>query len=69
MNMKKMNVTNRMYEAGALAIVRAETLDRACEIAEGCMKGGVPVMEMSYTLNTPEISYRVFLKNMEMHSA
>lgn len=52
MNMKKMNVTNRMYEAGALAIVRAETLDRACEIAEGCMKGGVPVMEMSYTLNT-----------------
>ena len=28
MNMKKMNVTNRMYEAGALAIVRAETLDR-----------------------------------------
>ena len=26
MNMKKMNVTNRMYEAGALAIVRAETL-------------------------------------------
>ena len=41
MNMKKMNVTNRMYEAGALAIVRAETLDRACEIAEGCMKGGV----------------------------
>ena len=51
MNMKKMNVTNRMYEAGALAIVRAETLDRACEIAEGCMKGGVPVMEMSYTLN------------------
>ena len=36
MNMKKMNVTNRMYEAGALAIVRAETLDRACEIAEGC---------------------------------
>ncbi|WP_418289694.1 ketohydroxyglutarate aldolase, partial [Massilicoli timonensis] len=39
------------YEVGALAIVRAETLERACEIADGCIKGGVPVMEMSYTLN------------------
>lgn len=51
MMMKKMNITNQMYEAGALAIVRVETLQRACEIAEGCMRGGVPVMEMSYTLN------------------
>lgn len=49
--MKKMNITKQMYEAGALAIVRAETIERACEIAEGCMKGGIPVMEMSYTLN------------------
>lgn len=51
MNMKKMNVTKQMYESGALAIVRAETIERACEIAEGCIAGGVPVMEMSYTLN------------------
>ena len=49
--MKKMNITKRMVEIGALAIVRAETLDRASEIAEGCIKGGIPVMEMSYTLN------------------
>ncbi len=51
MKMKKMDVTRRMYEVGALAIVRAETLERASEIADGCIKGGVPVMEMSYTLN------------------
>ncbi|WP_032122514.1 ketohydroxyglutarate aldolase [Clostridium amazonitimonense] len=49
--MKKMNITKRMAEIGALAIVRVETLDRASEIAEGCIKGGIPVMEMSYTLN------------------
>lgn len=48
---KKMNITKKMVECGALAIVRAETLERACEIAEGCIKGGVPVIEMSYTLN------------------
>ncbi|QIK69428.1 ketohydroxyglutarate aldolase [Erysipelothrix sp. HDW6C] len=49
--MKKVNVTKRLYDVGALAIVRAETLERACEIADGCIEGGVPVMEMSYTLN------------------
>lgn len=49
--MKKINITQKMVEVGALAIVRAETIDRACEIAKGCIKGGIPVMEMSYTLN------------------
>lgn len=49
--MKKMKVTQKMYEAGALAIVRAETIERACEIAEGCINGGIPVMEMSFSLN------------------
>lgn len=49
--MKKINITQKIVEVGALAIVRAETIERACEIAEGCIKGGIPVMEMSYTLN------------------
>lgn len=50
--MKKMKVTQTLYNVGALAIVRAETFSRACEIAEGCINGGIPVLEMSYTLNT-----------------
>jgi 2-dehydro-3-deoxyphosphogluconate aldolase/(4S)-4-hydroxy-2-oxoglutarate aldolase len=49
--MKKMDILNQMYESVALAIVRAETIERACEIADGCIKGGVSVMEMSFTLN------------------
>lgn len=49
--MKKMNVTQTMFNVGALAIVRAQTIEKASEIAEGCIAGGVPVMEMSYTLN------------------
>lgn len=51
MKMQKMEITRRMYEVGALAIVRAETIERACEIADGVIEGGVPVMEMSFTLN------------------
>ena len=51
MKMRKMNTTKKMVESGALAIVRAD-VERACEIADGLIEGGVPVMEMSYTFNT-----------------
>lgn len=50
--MKKVDITKRIVDCGALAIVRAETFERACEIADGCIKGGITVMEMSYTLNS-----------------
>lgn len=49
--MKKATVTKHLYDVGAMAIVRTESFERACEIADGCIEGGVPVMEMSYTLN------------------
>lgn len=49
--MKKLEIMNRLIDIGALAIVRAETKERAFEIADGCIAGGIPVMEMSYTLN------------------
>lgn len=50
--MKKVDITKRILDVGALAIVRTNSFERACEIAEGCIKGGIPVMEMSYTLNS-----------------
>lgn len=48
--LKKVTTTKFMYDIGALAIVRTDSFDRAVEIAEGCIAGGIPVMEMSYTL-------------------
>lgn len=59
----------KMYEVGALAIVRAETLERACEIADGCIEGGVPVMEMSFTLNMLARSSADLRKNTEINYA
>lgn len=50
--MKKANITQFLYQTGALAIVRTDSFERACEIAEGCIAGKTPIMEMSYTLNS-----------------
>ncbi|MGT2948763.1 bifunctional 4-hydroxy-2-oxoglutarate aldolase/2-dehydro-3-deoxy-phosphogluconate aldolase [Streptococcus devriesei] len=49
--MKKLAVLNRIHEEKVMAIVRVDTLERAKEIAEGCLEGGVSILEISYTNN------------------
>lgn len=49
--MFKAETTMRMYNTGALAIVRVQTIERGLEIAEGCLNGGIDILEISYTLN------------------
>jgi 2-dehydro-3-deoxyphosphogluconate aldolase/(4S)-4-hydroxy-2-oxoglutarate aldolase len=50
MNMQKVEVTRRIRECGAMAVVRVETVERGLEIARGCLDGGIDVLEISYTL-------------------
>lgn len=56
--MKKLDYMNRIYDSGALAVVRAST-DRVLEIAEGIVKGGVDVMEVSYTIDSAADSIKI----------
>ncbi|SDZ65656.1 2-dehydro-3-deoxyphosphogluconate aldolase / (4S)-4-hydroxy-2-oxoglutarate aldolase [Evansella caseinilytica] len=48
--MMKNDVLTRIERTGIMAIVRVETIERAFEIADGCLDGGVDVLEISYTL-------------------
>ncbi|AEB07644.1 2-keto-3-deoxy-phosphogluconate aldolase [Coriobacterium glomerans PW2] len=50
MAMEKAVISKSIYECCAFAVVRTPSVDRACEIAEGCLRGGVNVLEISYTL-------------------
>ena len=47
---QKAELTKRIAETGAMAIVRVETIERGIEIANGCLEGGVSCLEISYTL-------------------
>ncbi|MCM3797461.1 ketohydroxyglutarate aldolase [Caldibacillus thermoamylovorans] len=47
--MFKLNVMQRIVNTGAMAIVRTNTVERGIEIAEGCLNGGVDIIEISYT--------------------
>lgn len=48
--MFRTTILNRIEETTIMAIVRVETIERAVEIAEGCLAGGVDCLEISYTL-------------------
>ena len=41
----------RIKKTGLMGIVRVETIERGIEIAQGCIDGGVDVLEISYTNN------------------
>ena len=43
-------VLQKLDEVKAMAIVRTESFERACEIADGLIEGGIPIMEISFTL-------------------
>lgn len=49
--MKKNEIVYRIEKTGLMAIVRVETAERAFEIADGCLNGGIDVMEISFTNN------------------
>lgn len=49
--MIKAENTMRIFDTGIMAVVRVETIERGIEIAQGCLDGGVDVMEISYTNN------------------
>lgn len=48
--MFRADIENRILKTGTMAIVRTKTIERGIEIAEGCINGGVDVLEISYTL-------------------
>lgn len=48
--MQKAEITKRIADTGAMAIVRVETVERGYEIAQGCLDGGIDCLEISYTL-------------------
>lgn len=47
--MEKEKIITTIKEIGVMAVVRVETIERGLEIAQGCLDGGVNVLEISYT--------------------
>lgn len=47
--MQKNEIVSHIARTKVMAVVRIDSLERGIEICEGCLAGGVDVMEISYT--------------------
>src|SRR5688572_19378474 len=50
MSIQKLEVLNQIIATGLVAIIRADVSDHAERIAEACAKGGVTVLEITFTI-------------------
>lgn len=48
--MDKEKIITRITDSGIVAVVRAESADKAKKITEACIKGGVPAIELTFTV-------------------
>ncbi len=48
--MDKETVLTKITETGIVAVVRADSADKAKRITEACIKGGVPAIELTFTV-------------------
>lgn len=48
--MDKEQIITRITDSGIVAVVRAESADKAKRITEACIKGGVPAIELTFTV-------------------
>nr|WP_132283351.1 bifunctional 2-keto-4-hydroxyglutarate aldolase/2-keto-3-deoxy-6-phosphogluconate aldolase [Natranaerovirga hydrolytica] len=48
--MSKYETLKRISDVGVVAVVRAENEDEASKIAEACIKGGIPAIEVTFTV-------------------
>ena len=48
--MNKQQVITKICDAGIVAVVRAESADKAKRIADACLEGGVPAVEITFTV-------------------
>lgn len=49
-NMKKFNVLTRIADCGVVAVVRANSVEEAINIAKACTDGGVKAIEVTFTV-------------------
>ena len=46
----KTEILSKIHEVGVVAVIRAETPEKAEKIADACVEGGVTVLELTFTV-------------------
>lgn len=50
MPLKKLDTLKKISDIGIVSVVRAESIEEAIRISEACIEGGIPAIEITYTV-------------------
>lgn len=54
--MKKFEILQKIKDVGVVAVIREENLEKAIEVSKACIDGGIPAVEVTYTVpNATEV--------------
>lgn len=54
--MKKFEILQKIKDVGVVAVIREENLEKAIEVSKACIEGGIPAVEVTYTVpNATEV--------------
>src|SRR3712207_7547875 len=48
---KKIDILERIVDIGVVAVIRANSTKEAIKISESCIEGGIPAIEVTFTVN------------------
>lgn len=49
--MRKLEILNKLVEAGVVAVIRASSTESAVKICDACIKGGINAIEVTFTVD------------------
>ncbi|MFI3252457.1 MAG: bifunctional 2-keto-4-hydroxyglutarate aldolase/2-keto-3-deoxy-6-phosphogluconate aldolase [bacterium] len=61
--MRKIEVIKKITDVGVVAVVRAESVEKAIKISEACINGGIPAIEVTFTVDQADVVLRELKKN------
>ncbi len=63
MTTAKQQILEKVISKGIVAVVRAETVEKAINIAKACLKGGISAIEITYTVPNATEVIKTLIKN------
>jgi 2-dehydro-3-deoxyphosphogluconate aldolase/(4S)-4-hydroxy-2-oxoglutarate aldolase len=62
--MKKQKIKDELYQAGVVAVIRAENKESALNITKACIKGGITAIEITFTVPKADEVIKTLSENL-----
>jgi 2-dehydro-3-deoxyphosphogluconate aldolase / (4S)-4-hydroxy-2-oxoglutarate aldolase len=66
--MKKHQIKEKLYQAGVVAVIRADNKETALNITKACIKGGITAVEITFTVPEADEVIKTLSNNQDVYN-